>query len=353
MRRRGMVVGPLPAAAVGPVLLALASQPQQRAGDAPAEATLFAPRGQVFHAPGIALKRPVFASTDGEVTAQKVIGSDERERITATSSYPFRVISFLELYDATGEYVGSCTGTFIGPDVLLTAGHCLWSADSGWTQGIVVVPGKNSQHEPFGRQEGTDWWVPDQYIETEGDPLWDWGIIKMNSGTLGNLVGWLSIGLLSTESLEDFDFWPAIIGYPGDKPEGTMWGHYSNSFLQVTETDLTYDIDTAGGESGSAILSINPDAHYYGYIVGVHTLGGANSNSGTRIDRIFVDDILNGCQQMGCSFDYFEEVVSAATPTPTNTPRPTATTGPRATATPIPTSGQRPFRQNIPMIAKN
>lgn len=51
-----------------------------------------------------------------------------------------------------------------------------------------------------------------------------------------------------------------------------------------------YDIDTAGGQSGSAVYRI-VDGGRYG--IAVHAYGGATANSGTRITRPVYDNLSN------------------------------------------------------------
>ena len=265
-------------------------------------------------------------------SSEVVIGTDQRVRIRTTNIYPWRAIAMLELYNKNDKFVGHCTGTFIGADVLLTAGHCLWSEKDGFTWNIRVVPGKDAGYEPYGSQYAKDWWVPDSYIDTKGSPDYDWGVIKMNSSTLGQTVGWFQIGVLSTATLSRPDFTPAIVGFPGDvTPEYTMWGDIKDRFSTVSQYELKYDIDTAPGESGSAIFSANTNATFLGTIVGVHTSGGT-LNRGNRMEPDLLDDILEGCRQMGCTIDWYIEQ-GEPTPTATRPPTATPTLRPAATAT--------------------
>ena len=254
-------------------------------------------------------------SPDGVVTGQSVIGADDRIRIRDTTAFPFSAIAYLELEDEDGEVIASCTGTFIGPDALLTAGHCLWDAEAeDWTSSnIRVIPGKNGSAEPFGYDYADDWWVPDAYTET-GSTDWDWGVIKLADDSLSRKTGWLTVAVLSTETLEAVDFQPVIVGYPGDKPNGTMWGLIRPAFLTVADFTLYYDIDTAPGQSGSAIWSAQQGPNL-GKVVGIHSQGGT-VNSGSRIDQELLDDILQGCHEMGCTIAVDED------PEPTPEPEP-------------------------------
>ena len=274
-------------------------------------------------------RRPARETPPGPVTGQAVLGTDERIEIIDTESYPWSAIVYLELYDMDG-YAGSCSGTFIGPDTVLTAAHCLYS-EGAWIEDVVVVPGKSGDYEPFGWEYAENWWVPDAWIDLGEPSEWDWGVIKMEDSFLGDLVGYLYVANLLTATLEQDDFGPAIVGYPGDKPEGTMWGGIVDAFLEVGRFQLTYFIDTAPGQSGSAIISTQ-DGPLLGAIVGVHTQGQAGFNSGSRVDEELLDDILLACDVMFCTVDYYVEPESGATPTST----PTATATPTPTNTPVP-----------------
>jgi glutamyl endopeptidase len=254
-----------------------------------------------------------------------VIGQDERVRIADTSVYPWRAISHLELYDASDSLFGGCTGTFVGPDALLTAAHCLWDSDTGWTENIAVTPGRDEDYYPYGWEWAETWWVPDAYIDSGGDSAYDWGIIKMADDSLGYTVGWLPVANLTDETLSRSDFTPAVVGYPGDMPDGTMWGAWKDEFLYVDSVDLAYTIDTYAGQSGSAVFSANTEEWFLGYVVGVHTQGGSEANYGRRIGETLLGDILDGCSQMGCQIDYYvEEDEPTPTPTPDTTPPPDA-----------------------------
>jgi V8-like Glu-specific endopeptidase len=70
-----------------------------------------------------------------------------------------------------------------------------------------------------------------------------------------------------------------IAGYPGDKPDGTLWYAYRR-IASVNSRKVYYDIDTYGGQSGSAVYRIINGSRYG---IAIHAYGGAVNNSGTRI----------------------------------------------------------------------
>lgn len=275
------------------------------ANDAAAEQ----PGGYTRHALGLTTVHDpeVDEPTDAPVTGETVHGSDDRIRVFDTTVQNLRSIAWLEMYDEFGEALGTCTGTLIGPDAVLTAAHCLYGED-GWVADIVVVPGKNGSTEPFGYQFGIDWWVPDQWIDDDMNSDYDWGIIKLPDYALANLVGYRPLGALTTDTLWRDDIVPAIVGYPGDKPEGQMWLGAAEVFDEVEDTYLGYDIDTAPGQSGSAVIAIGDNPNTSGLIVGVHNLGGTNSNYAVRVRQALIEDLDVGCRLMECTFWFFYEV---------------------------------------------
>ncbi len=305
--------------------------------------------GRTFHdASATGERLAARGAPDAGVRAASVLGSDERIPITDTSVYPFSAVVMLELEDEFGEVFGNCTGTLIGPDSLLTAGHCLWDANAGtWgAEHIRVVPGKDSSFEPFGSQYASDWWVPDAYAET-GDPDWDWGVMKLPNDFLTLDTGWLSVAVADSETLESPELFPAIVGYPGDQPFGTMWGHVQDSFTFVEDFRLYYEIDTAPGQSGSAIWSLG-EGPLLGVIVGIHTQGGSELNSGSRIDAELLDDLLIGCDAMGCLI----AVTELSTPLPEPTPEPSPEPEPEPSPSPFPPANL-PYRSYGVAVARD
>ena len=127
----------------------------------------------------------------------------------------------------------------------------------------------------------------------------------------------MQVAVLKTSSLDDDAFTPAVVGYPADKPLGTMWGHSQPRFATVEPFHLSYDIDTGPGQSGSAIWSQASSKPYFGAIVGIHTEGASTGNIGSRIDQQLLDDLLEGCREMKCTIDSVVETGDDPAPPPT------------------------------------
>ena len=71
---------------------------------------------------------------------ESVCGRDDRVRIRSTTRIPWRLCCQLIITMKDGR--GSrCTGWFIGPRTVMTAGHCVYSHSAGgWARQIQVIP---------------------------------------------------------------------------------------------------------------------------------------------------------------------------------------------------------------------
>lgn len=212
--------------------------------------------------------------------AETVHGPDNRVKINNTAVYPWRVHASLLITAAdNSQWIG--TGWFIGPHTLMTAGHVVYIKNSGvagrdgWVRRIQVMPGRNGSALPYGSVTSTSFRSVTGWT-TSGDQHYDYGAIIIPR-ELGNTVGWFGFGVYSDATLEGAVV--NISGYPGDKPSGTQW-YDARRVDSVGPRKVFYDIDTFGGQSGSAVYRII-DGGRYG--VAIHAYGGATTNSGTRI----------------------------------------------------------------------
>jgi V8-like Glu-specific endopeptidase len=212
--------------------------------------------------------------------AETVHGPDDRVQINNTSVYPWRIHCSLEITAAdNSSWIG--TGWFIGPHTLMTAGHVVYIKNSGvpgrdgWVRSIRVMPGRTGSTLPYGSVISQSFRSSNGWING-GDENYDYGAVILPTD-LGNTVGWLGFGVYSDADL--LASTANISGYPGDKPAGTQW-YASRGIASVNSRKVFYDIDTAGGQSGSAVYRIINGQRY---AVAIHAYGGAVTNSGTRI----------------------------------------------------------------------
>ncbi|MFD0384759.1 trypsin-like serine peptidase [Streptomyces stramineus] len=201
-------------------------------------------------------------------------------QITDTGVYPWRVHCFLEITAADGSHwIG--TAWFIGPHTLATAGHVVHVKHSGvpgrdgWVRSVTVWPGRSGNFKPYGPVVATSFrsvlgWTRD------GSEDHDYGAIVLPTD-LGSTTGWFGFGAWSDADL--LQVVGNISGYPADKPYATQW-YDARRIDSVGPHKVYYDIDTFGGQSGSAVYRLVNGGRYG---AAVHAYGGGRVNSGTRI----------------------------------------------------------------------
>lgn len=221
--------------------------------------------------------------------AETVHLPDDRVQITNTTIYPWRVHASLLITAADGSR-WSGTGWFIGPHTLATAGHVVYIKNSGvpgrdgWVQSIQVMPGRNGTALPYGSVTSANFRSVTGWTNS-GDENHDYGAIIIPTD-LGSTTGWFGFGAWPDADL--LKTTGNISGYPGDKPSGTQW-YDARGISSVNPLKVYYDIDTAGGQSGSAVYRVVNGARYG---IAIHAYGGATTNSGTRITRPVYDNLV-------------------------------------------------------------
>jgi glutamyl endopeptidase len=226
-------------------------------------------------------------TSDGENVAEVIIGVDNRVRVHATTVYPWRAICALKITARNGrKYIG--TGWMVGPRTVITAGHCVYlHSEGGWASSIEVIPGRNDGSSPYGSASSgnlrsTTGWVNNR------DRNFDYGaIILPENKKLGNTVGFFGIAVrpdafLMASALN-------LSGYPGDKGGNQQW-YMAQRPTNVSNTVITYNIDTFGGQSGAPVWVYQNGQRY---CVGIHTNGSNGGNSATRINNSVYNNLLN------------------------------------------------------------
>lgn len=162
-----------------------------------------------------------------------------------------------------------CTGTLIGPNLFLTASHCVSSAIVG-----QYVSFRYERKAGSTALETQEFVKIAQLVEEGAKKGIDYAVVRLASDA--SKFGVTKIRAQDPKK----DAVLAIIQHPSGQPKQIEAGKHqglSGNYLRYA------DIDTAPGSSGSGIL----DAE--GYVVGVHTNGGCTStggsNSGVRLSQ--------------------------------------------------------------------
>ena len=217
-------------------------------------------------------------------TTEVVIGVDDRRRVTQTTTAPWNRICHLRIRAANGRmFLG--TGFFIGKRTVATAGHCVYmGSQGGWPAEIQVTQGRDEAQQPYGTVRATSFrtvkgWAVGKKREC------DYGVIILPKSYVQRAK---SFGFAAYPDDQIKGRKLNLAGYPGDQKPGTMWYH-GRVAKSVSTRVITYDIDTAGGQSGSAVWQRRGTKRV---VVGIHTNGAYSGNSATRIIQPVYNNLM-------------------------------------------------------------
>lgn len=218
-----------------------------------------------------------------------------------------------------GRLWRGCTGWLIGPDLMLTAGHCV-----GGTE-ILELNVPNSTASGSVVRAHPDDQYPFQTLASLNSGVGsDWGVCRVGRNS--------NHGQLPTE--RNGGVWYRLGSIPGAPAGQTIriTGYGTSSAVptlsqvqkthtgplsEIRATSLCYATDTTGGNSGSPILHENT-----GDAIGIHTHGGCTStggcNQGTRIDRGDLQQAIAAARQTPGSFTLFGAGCSGSGTTPSS-----------------------------------
>ncbi len=172
-------------------------------------------------------------------TVDHVIGADDRRWVSQTTDTPYRAVVHLELFTRTGAPAGSCSGSLVRPQIVLTAGHCVYSSQFGGFVGNVrVTPGRSGSAAPFGWQ-AADWVYASESWQATQSFDYDWAVVHLPDRSLSNRVA-------SYYYPVAFDYGAGtpltITGFPGDLED-----RYGAAYMWTATSRVTY-VPAGGGQ---------------------------------------------------------------------------------------------------------
>lgn len=225
------------------------------------------------------------ANTDENILMPcDVVGDDNREKIANTSVYPWSSVVKLLFVGADGEnYIAS--GFMIGPNTVVTAGHCVYNNKwGGWVKSMTVIPALNGTSRPYGSANAIAYECGGEWYKNNNNQD-DWGIVRINAN-LGNKTGWMG---LRWQSASYNGQAVTSIGYPAS--DGSHMYSGIGTVTASSARTLTGNWDLTGGQSGG------PVEVYYsatGYtVLGINRGGGTTAFGKKYSDCLRIDEWLD------------------------------------------------------------
>ena len=212
-----------------------------------------------------------------ETTAMEpfsIIGTDDRVKVSP-NSYPYSAVMYLALgQDTTGNGVANAwgvgTGFMEGPDLLVTAAHCMWSGTYGWVEEMRVHYKQNGSSKNNNYYYPSNWSVPTEYTNNLNYNF-DWAVVTLQTN-LGDSSGWFgkgtTAGSLAGKAI-------TVAGYPGDR---LYYQYKASGTISSSDTyNCFYNADMKGGQSGGPVYDSS------NVVWAINTYEGGSFNQGNRI----------------------------------------------------------------------
>lgn len=228
----------------------------------------------VFSLPTLALAATgIVFSAPHKPTA--VFGEDDRVTITDPKAYPYSAIGNLYAVGECGHrWQGSCF--MIGPDVMITAAHCLRCFHEDCIDRYVPIKkadiyfGYKSQSDClYHYNGGIEYWTGTDfrtsgggYDYVEENIIWDYAYLKLKE-PVGNYTGYFGMMTPMDSDYDDYGFYKdecIVAGYRDDILKADIGPVFCDGGVL-----LNYWMDDEAGNSGGPLFT--PDCFAIGIII--------------------------------------------------------------------------------------
>jgi V8-like Glu-specific endopeptidase len=228
------------------------------------------------------VEQEVKGNTVSMSTDRVVSAPDGRVQVTDASTNPYINVGWLWTQDQKGNWA-TCTATQIGPKTVITAAHCVYDhATGGWVKAITYLPGvTDAQNAPYGQFDWANVNILKGYIDnydgTNYGSVMPWDLAEIELSDDATNLGWLGFQVDDAS-----DFKANLIGYPGDKPDGTQWKSTCTiPAKNFGDQIFAHDCDTTGGNSGSALFTDDGKGNFS--VRGINVADDGKTNYGLRL----------------------------------------------------------------------
>ncbi len=227
-----------------------------------------------------------FGKKSTERTAPQIVKKkarflpSDKTKVIQVGDWPNSVNGVVESTYKDGRKT-SATGTLIGPNVALTAGHALYDHKRNEHPiKIQFIPAIDVSLQFSGMSPKViQKFISSEYVQSGTKE--DYGLLILDQ-LIGNLLGYFGLSVVDPEILKRKLL--SITGYPKNAKIKTheMW-KIDGVPLHIDADYIFHVMDTAFGQSGSAVSYQETDGNFF--IVGVHVLKDVFANKATFLTK--------------------------------------------------------------------